>query len=39
MPMSPVWQVLADGSWAPDKEYEWLPLYLRIIKSTQEVLN
>ncbi len=36
MPMSPVWQVLADGSWAPDNEYEeWLPLYLRIIKSTQ----
>lgn len=36
MPMSPVWQVLADGSWAPDNEYdEWLPLYLRISKSTQ----
>lgn len=36
MPMSPVWQVMADGSWAPDEEYEeWLPLYLRIGKSTQ----
>lgn len=36
IPMSPVWQVLADGSWAPDNEYdEWLPLYLQIIKSTQ----
>lgn len=36
MPMSSVWQVMADGSWAPDEEYEeWLPLYLRIGKSTQ----
>lgn len=36
MPMSPVWQVMADGSWAPDDEYdEWLPLYLKIGKSTQ----
>ncbi len=35
-PMSPVWQVLADGNWAPDNEYdEWLPLYLRIGKTTQ----
>jgi len=36
MPMSPVWQIVADGSWAPDNEYdEWLPLYLRIGKSAQ----
>lgn len=34
--MSPVWQIAADGSWAPDAEYEeWLPLYLRITKSTK----
>jgi len=30
-PMSPVWQVALDGSWAPDNEFEdWLPLYLKI---------
>ncbi len=35
-PMSPVWQIAADGSWAPDAEYEqWLPLYLRIVKSAK----
>lgn len=36
MPMSPVWQVAIDGSWAPDDEYdEWLPVYLRVGKSAQ----
>jgi len=36
VPMSPVWQIVADGSWAPDNEYEeWLPLYLQIAKSGQ----
>ena len=31
IPMSPVWQVSVDGSWAPDDELEeWLPLYQRI---------
>ncbi len=34
--MSPVWQVLVQGSWAPEDEYDqWLPLYLRIDKSIQ----
>lgn len=36
IPMSPVWQVSAQGSWAPDTEYdEWLPLFLRIDKTIQ----
>jgi hypothetical protein len=36
MPMSPVWQVTVQGSWAPDTEYdEWLPLFLRIEKTLQ----
>ena len=36
VPMSSVWQVVADGSWAPDAEYdEWLPTYLRIAKTAQ----
>jgi hypothetical protein len=31
LPMSPVWQVSLDGSWAPENEFdEWLPLYLKI---------
>jgi RNA polymerase subunit RPABC4/transcription elongation factor Spt4 len=31
LPMSPVWQVTLDGSWAPDNELEdWLPVYLKI---------
>ncbi len=30
-PMSPVWQISMDGSWAPENELEdWIPLYLRI---------
>lgn len=34
--MSPVWQVVVQGSWAPENEYDqWLPLYLRIDKSIQ----
>lgn len=34
--MSPVWQVMVQGSWAPEDEYEeWLPLYLQIEKSIQ----
>ena len=36
MPMSPVWQVTVQGSWAPDNEYdEWLPLFLRVEKTMQ----
>jgi RNA polymerase subunit RPABC4/transcription elongation factor Spt4 len=36
LPMSPVWQVSLQGSWAPDAEYdEWLPLFLRIEKTVQ----
>jgi hypothetical protein len=35
-PISPVWQVSLQGSWAPDQEYEeWLPLFLRIEKTVQ----
>ncbi len=35
-PISPVWQVSLQGSWAPAKEYEeWLPLYLQIEKTVQ----
>jgi hypothetical protein len=31
LPMSPVWQISMDGSWAPENELEdWIPLYLRI---------
>lgn len=34
--MSPVWQVTVQGSWAPENEFdEWLPLFLRIEKTTQ----
>ena len=34
--MSTVWQVVVQGSWAPEDEYDqWLPLYLRIDKSIQ----
>jgi hypothetical protein len=36
LPMSPVWQISMDGSWAPDNELEdWLPLYLRIGTTLQ----
>lgn len=36
MPMSPVWQVSIQGSWAPEDEFdEWLPLYMRIEKTMQ----
>lgn len=36
LPMSPVWQVSLDGSWAPDNEFDdWLPLYLQIGKTFQ----
>jgi hypothetical protein len=36
IPMSPVWQVSVDGSWAPDEEFEeWLPLFLRIGETLQ----
>jgi RNA polymerase subunit RPABC4/transcription elongation factor Spt4 len=36
MPMSPVWQVTVQGSWAPESEYdEWLPLFLRIERTMQ----
>ncbi len=36
MPMSPVWQVSLQGSWAPEAEYnEWLPLFLRLEKTIQ----
>ncbi len=36
MPMSTVWQVSINGSWAPDDEFdEWLPLYLRIGDTAQ----
>jgi ribosomal protein L40E len=36
MPMSPVWQVSIDGSWAPENEFDdWLPLYLRIGETFQ----
>jgi RNA polymerase subunit RPABC4/transcription elongation factor Spt4 len=36
MPMSPVWQVSIQGSWAPENEYdEWLPLYQRLEKTVQ----
>jgi RNA polymerase subunit RPABC4/transcription elongation factor Spt4 len=36
LPMSPVWQVVMDGSWAPDTELEeWLPLYLKIGETFQ----
>ncbi|MCU0913528.1 MAG: zinc ribbon domain-containing protein [Planctomycetes bacterium] len=35
-PISPVWQVSLQGSWAPQSEYEeWLPLFLRIEKTAQ----
>jgi len=35
-PMSPVWQVTVQGSWAPEAEFdEWLPLFLRIEKTMQ----
>jgi len=35
-PMSPVWQVTVNGSWAPEAEFdEWLPLFLRIEKTMQ----
>jgi RNA polymerase subunit RPABC4/transcription elongation factor Spt4 len=36
MPMSPVWQVSLDGSWAPENEFDdWLPVYLQIGKTFQ----
>jgi len=35
-PISPVWQVSLQGSWAPDSEYDqWLPLFLRLEKTVQ----
>jgi len=35
-PMSPVWQLSVNGSWAPDNEFdEWLPVFLRIGKTMQ----
>jgi ribosomal protein L40E len=35
-PMSPVWQVTVQGSWAPEAEFdEWLPLFLRIERTMQ----
>jgi hypothetical protein len=35
-PISPVWQVSLQGSWAPDTEYdEWLPLFLRVERTVQ----
>ncbi|MBN2180398.1 MAG: zinc ribbon domain-containing protein [Sedimentisphaerales bacterium] len=34
IPMSPVWQVSIDGSWAPENEFdEWLPVYLQVGKT------
>jgi hypothetical protein len=36
MPMSSAWSVSVGGSWAPENEYdEWLPLYVRLEKTTQ----
>ena len=36
IPMSPIWQISVDGSWAPDDEFdEWLPLFLRIGETLQ----
>jgi len=36
MPMTGIWQVSVDGSWAPETEFDdWLPLYLRIGKTFQ----
>jgi hypothetical protein len=36
MPMSAVWQVSIQGSWAPENEYdEWLPLYQQLEKTVQ----
>jgi hypothetical protein len=36
MPMSDVWQVSIQGSWAPENEYDqWLPLYQRLEKTVQ----
>ncbi len=35
-PMTPVWQVNVEGSWAPDNEFDdWLPLYMRLEKTIQ----
>jgi len=35
-PMTPVWQLVINGSWAPDSEYdEWLPVYVRIGKTAK----
>ncbi len=36
LPMTAIWCVAVDGSWAPDNEYDkWIPLYLRLGKSLQ----
>lgn len=35
-PITTVWQLSVNGSWAPDSEYdEWLPLFLRMGKTAQ----
>ncbi|MBN1975138.1 MAG: zinc ribbon domain-containing protein [Sedimentisphaerales bacterium] len=36
IPMSPIWHIVIDGSWAPENEFdEWLPSYLQICKTLQ----